>query len=362
MAQIIGYIVWAISVILLFLILALRKRIQLALGIVREAAKAIADMPSLIFFPVLQCMGFVGYTIVWFLYGIYLASIGEFSTSSVTVNDVTVTVRNFEYTPEVKAAGYYLIFSYFWTSQFIIAMGEIVIALAVATWFFTRSKNEIGNKTVMTSICKCFFYHSGTAAFGSLLIALLKCIRAVLAYIQSKLGKSGNRVAITIMACLQCLMWCFEKCMKFLNKNAYIQTAIFSTSFCPSAKAAFFLILRNAARVGTLSVITSLISLIGRIFICASTGGVFYIILEEQLGNDIYSPVGPTAVVIILSFFTGTMFTNIFEMAISTILQCFIADEEMFDGSLDASFASPSLQSCIEKSGGSASSPPAIAP
>ena len=32
--------------------------------------------------------------------------------------------------------------------------------------------------------------------------------------------------------------------MKFLNKNAYIQTAIFGTSFCTSSKEAFFLILR----------------------------------------------------------------------------------------------------------------------
>ena len=32
--------------------------------------------------------------------------------------------------------------------------------------------------------------------------------------------------------------------MRFLNKNAYIQTAIFGSSFCTSAKEAFFLILR----------------------------------------------------------------------------------------------------------------------
>ena len=346
-AQVVGYVIWGIAALLFFLIIYLRKSIQLALGFVREAAKSIA--------------AFILYTIVWFVYGIYLASIGDFSISTGTVNDVTITVSDFDYTPEVKATFYYLIFSYFWTSQFIIAMGEI-IAVAVATWFFSRNKSDKGNNTVITFICNSFYYHVGAGAFDSLIIAIKKSIRAVLACIQAKISKSNNRMAITIMACLQCLMWCFEKCMKFLNKNAYIQAAIFSTSFCPSAKAAFFLILRNAARVGTLSVITSLVSLIGRVLICAVTGGIFYIVLEEQLGDDIYSPVGPTAVVIVLSFFTGTMFTNIFEMAISTILQCFIADEEMFGRNPDTSFASRSLQSYVERNGVDSKTSAAIAP
>jgi solute carrier family 44 (choline transporter-like protein), member 2/4/5 len=34
---------------------------------------------------------------------------------------------------------------------------------------------------------------------------------------------SKNRVLQAILCCIQCCLWCLEKCMKFLNKNAYIQ-------------------------------------------------------------------------------------------------------------------------------------------
>jgi hypothetical protein len=75
-------------------------------------------------------------------------------------------------------------------------------------------------------------YHSGTAAFGSLVIAIIKTIQAILAYLQRQAKKQNNRALQYLLCVVQCCMWCFEKFMKFLNKNAYIQTAIYGYSFC----------------------------------------------------------------------------------------------------------------------------------
>ena len=47
-----------------------------------------------------------------------------------------------------------------------------------------------------------------------------------------------------IMMCLQCFMWCLEKIMKFINKHAYIITAIYSFPFCKATRKAFWLLLR----------------------------------------------------------------------------------------------------------------------
>ena len=48
-------------------------------------------------------------------------------------------------------------------------------------------------------------------------------IRTVLTYIQKRLETSHNRVARAILCCMQCFFWCLEKCVKFINKNAYVQ-------------------------------------------------------------------------------------------------------------------------------------------
>ena len=51
-----------------------------------------------------------------------------------------------------------------------------------------------------------------------------------------RLKGSENAVAKAILKCLQCFLWCLEKCLKFLNKNAYIVIAMTGKSFCPSAQ------------------------------------------------------------------------------------------------------------------------------
>lgn len=117
----------------------------------------------------------------------------------------------------------------------------------------------------MQSLRVTFFNHLGTAAYGSLVLAIIKTIRAVLAYLQKKAKKSGNRIALFVLSCLQCCMWCLEKCMRFLNKNAYIQTAIYGYSFCKACRAAFFLIARNVLRVFAVSMVGDFVLLLGRV-------------------------------------------------------------------------------------------------
>lgn len=71
---------------------------------------------------------------------------------------------------------------------------QIVVAMSVASWYFCRDKSTIGSGTVSGAISTSLFYHSGTAAFGSLIIAIIKTIRAIVAYIQKKTKDTQNKV------------------------------------------------------------------------------------------------------------------------------------------------------------------------
>merc|ERR1719265_2246873 len=159
-------------------------------------------------------------------------------------------------------------------------MGEIVFAMAVAKWYFARDKSRIGSGTVWSSVAISMCYHTGTAAFGSLIIAIIKMIRAFLTYLQKKADEMDSSIAKAILCCCQCCFYCLEKCMRFINKNAYIQTAIFGSSFCTSAKEAFFLILRNAARVGAITYVSGGVVFVGKVFITTTTTGGAYFVME----------------------------------------------------------------------------------
>ena len=71
-----------------------------------------------------------------------------------------------------------------------------------------------------------------------------------------KMGASQNKVTKCLLDCMSCLMACFERFIRFLNRNAYIQVndidyykiALTGKSFCPAAKDAFETIWANAMR------------------------------------------------------------------------------------------------------------------
>ena len=90
-----SYVLYAIGGLLVLLFLFMRKRIQLAMGCVKETSKAIVKMPIIIFFPVIQAIGFMGFATVWTVYAVNLASMGEISINSVNADPISISVSCF---------------------------------------------------------------------------------------------------------------------------------------------------------------------------------------------------------------------------------------------------------------------------
>ena len=63
-----------------------------------------------------------------------------------------------------------------------------------------------------------------------------------------------------------------ERFLNFINKNAYIQTAIMGNSFCKAAADACLLLIRNCLRVGTLQIISTVFIFLGKYFIALVVG------------------------------------------------------------------------------------------
>jgi len=330
--RILSYVLFGVGIIAVFLVIFLRQSIRLALACVKQAARAIGAMPIILFFPIIQCIGLFVFLVVWLVYAVNLASLGEVVLKELPT-DSAITVRFYEYDDFIKRTGWYLLFCLFWNVAFFKALSQIIIAMSVSKWYFCRDKSgSIGSSTFIKSIGISTYYHSGTAAIGSLIIAIVQIIRTMVAKLQAKAKQLDNKIGEALLCCCQCCLWGFEKFIRFLNKKAYIQTAIFGTSFCTSAKDAFFLILRNAKRVAGISYVSTVLMFVGRICISFVTAGVAYIVIDSQIGSNLHSPGGPALLVLYIAYVVGDTFLDIFEMSTETILLCFIADEEMFEG------------------------------
>lgn len=103
--------------------------------------------------------------------------------------------------------------------------------------------------------------------------------------------------------CLKCLLvgtgYCIfvlERCIKYMSKNAYIQISLTTKSFCPAAKDAFALILKNAMKFGFANSIGNVFMVFGCFFICACTSLCTYMYMTTQGVLEVTSPI-PTTVV-----------------------------------------------------------------
>ena len=126
---------------------------------------------------------------------------------------------------------WYLIIAFFWTSQFILASQQMVIAGAVSMWYFSEDRRQL-ECPVGRSIRRLILYHMGSVALGSFLITLCIVPRLIITYIAQKLRSFDNSCMKCLLRCCYCCLWLIERFMKYLNHNAYTIISIEGLDFC----------------------------------------------------------------------------------------------------------------------------------
>lgn len=98
--------------------------------------------------------------------------------------------------------------------------------------------------------------------------------------------------------------------------------------------------------IGAISYVSDAVLIVGKLFISVVTTELSYFLMNENIRDELYSIAVPMVVVFLISYFVSDFFTYVFDMGVTTVLQCFIADEEMFDAD---GFAKGPLQAWIDK-------------
>lgn len=117
-----------------------------------------------------------------------------------------------------------------WLHNLVLAITMTSIAGACSFWYFNPDRSEGTGMScaVGRALGRVLRRHMGSMCFGSLIVALVQLARAIMAYVdhQTKEMQGTNMLMRALMKVVQCLLWCFEKCMKFLTRRAYIIIAI----------------------------------------------------------------------------------------------------------------------------------------
>eukprot|EP00944_MAST-04C_sp_MAST-4C-sp1_P009183 g9183.t1 len=329
----IAYITCFITTIYIVIIFVAWKKIMVAAAIIVEATKAIRDMPVIVAFPLSTVVTILGIFVGWLYCFMGLYTIGSYN--DVTIDppaaiasssaNFTSAMRNYEVNQYRDYIIGYWVFSLLWISNFILGVAIMTICGAFAEWYWTQGLERMG-MPIARSLFRTVRYHLGTVAFGSLLIAIVQFIRLFLEYIDSQTKKlqEKNKGLKYVMVCLKCLVACFERCVKYLTRNAYIIVAIRGTGFCSAGLAVFKLLSKHGAQIAMTTTIAAFLMFLGKVVIMGACGVIGFLWLDGLAGLS--SPILPVICILVLALCVGSAFLHVYDLGIETILISYCID------------------------------------
>merc|ERR1712070_527001 len=250
--------------------------------------------------------------------------------------------------------GLYHFFGLLWINQLIQAISMCTIAGVVNKYYWVRdksAKHAYGKSPIRSSLYITMRYHFGSLCFGSLIIAIVQAIRAVLAYIDHKTKdlQDKNPLIKIFMKVVQCCMWCMEKCLKYIAKSAYIMIAMKGHSFCHATKEAVDLLFSNASQIAVSNTIVSFMLLLSKLAISMGSALLFYMLVfsnsdyEAGGSKELSNPVIPLVLTFLMAYFVASTFMNVYGMIVDSILLLFCVDKSENKGKEEGYFMSDEL-------------------
>ena len=337
---------WVAAFIFIVGVIFLRKRIRMACAVIKVAGRVMTSAPGLLIVPVVVCILVLG-VIAWCLtVAVYIYTSESFTVVPSQIQflnsslpycsgnkncfaSVNRTILSTDNTR--RNLLFYDLFGFLWTMGFFNAIGFVIVSFVTVFWYFSTVVDK--DKSVPSGgICKAtrwtLWYHMGTIAFGSLIIAIIQFIRIVVNYFAMKAkGIKENDVAKCILCVLNCCLACFERIVQVISKNAYILMCITSDNFINSALTATDYLLQNTVTIAILEVIAELVTIVGKLFIVAGSILIGYILMNSPtLAPGVDTRILPLIFIGFGAYFLASIFFNVYSVAVDANLMCFCHD------------------------------------
>ncbi|XP_077391888.1 choline transporter-like protein 5-A [Festucalex cinctus] len=377
------------EVSILLILVIMRRRIKLAIALLREASKAIGHIMSTLFYPVVTFILLTACVSYWAVIAVYLASSGDAiykvvspnvscPHSNSTCNPETFNRSNIS--QEASCVGSQCLFAFYggetpyhrylfllqisnlliflWLFNFSLALEQCTLAGTFSSYYWAKRKPEdVPSYPLFSSFRRAIRYHTGSLAFGALVLSVVQLFRITLKYLEKKLKGLDSSLSRFILCCLRCCFWCLEKFIRYMNRNAYIMVAIYGKNFFSSAQEAFFLLMRNMVRVAVVDRVTDFLLFLGKVMIAGGVGVLALLfftkkitLFQAEVPYLHYYEV-PLMTTVVGAYLIAHGFFSVYAMCVDTFFLCFCDDLERNDGSLEKPFLmSPELHRILRKS------------
>jgi choline transporter-like protein 2/4/5 len=182
------------------------------------ASEFVGSNMKVLFLPFISYLISLVFLVFWIAAAAFLYTIGEVEYVS------TSPVANIKWNTQVRYAMWYFFFGLFWVTAFIVCVQQFMICALTCMWYFTAQGDEQGEVSVSKAMKWGMWYHAGSVAFGSFIIAVVTMIRVIFEYIQRQyeVANKENQFIKMIGCVIRYVLWMLDKYVKFITKNAFI--------------------------------------------------------------------------------------------------------------------------------------------
>mmetsp|Transcript_14042 Transcript_14042/g.20505 ORF Transcript_14042/g.20505 Transcript_14042/m.20505 type:complete len:515 (+) Transcript_14042:197-1741(+) len=234
-----------------------------------------------------------------------------------------------------------LVFGYFWTQQVIQNTIHVSVAGTVGTWWFEPSDCISSSSphctfisdAVKDSFIRAITHSFGSICLGSLLVAILQTLRALLEQIKQQAlrnGNNNNNYGAMLICIADCVLAQIEGLLEYFHKWSYVYVGLYGYTYVSSGKRVMELfqskgwttIINFDLVSGALMVVN-----VGVGLICGLFGLLVLTIVRK--GTDWFDMWGdnPEGMVFFVAFLIGiilaSIMTSLISSAVNTVIVCF---------------------------------------
>ena len=269
-------------------------------------------------------------------------SSGEIKPSD-SLLDITRQGKDFDLNGQQIGFVIALFFGFLWVANYLEKQTVLTLMCSVSTYYFSSNANGEGSAEVRKALYWSHFYHAGSVALGSLILAIVEFLQAFLESVQSE---NDNAAARCVLCCLKCI----EEIVEYINTIAYANMAVSGDSFCTSAWNGFIINLKHLAKFYFAQTLAKMFVLIGFLFV--TYFNVLSYLVVSKLITKSYDEINhqalPIIIIVIFTLSTCAIFMGLFDEAVCATLQCMGVDKQLSpDG--DCKYGPPTFHEKLRK-------------
>ena len=215
-------------------------------------------------------------------------------------------------------------------------MVHVTVSGLVASFYFLAESNPSDpskfvipfRNPTLKSAGRALTTSFGSICYGSLIIALIQTLRAILSSLKDQAMRDGNFCACFCLICLECIMSIIESIALYFNHYAFTQVAIYGKDYCTAGKDTWQLLKSRGVDAVINDSLIGFVLGFGGLLVASLTGIVSYIYLYHISTQSIEEPLKIFAIVIsfLIGYIEFAIVAEVIESASACTFVCLAED------------------------------------